>query len=92
MKSAPTATEIADEPRIVRQIPITGDNNIFRDGLGHGYSESAIGDDARTVHARMPSLKNPDAFTLTFLQRPFGSRLAFFPPLLEARPPTYPLP
>ena len=71
---------------------MTGDNNLVRDGQGHGYSESAIGDDARTIRAGMPSLKTPDTFLLSFVQRPFGSRLVFFPPLLEARPPTYPLP
>ena len=36
---------------------IPGLNNIFRDGQRHGYSESAIGDDARTIRARMPSFK-----------------------------------
>ena len=86
------AATVIHGARIVRQIPITGDNNIFRDGLGHGYSESAIGDDAKFVRARMPSLRKPDTFMLSFVQRRFGSRLAFFPPLLEARPPTYPLP
>jgi hypothetical protein len=40
-----------------RQWAVTGHNNIFRDGQRHGYSESAIGDDARTIRARMPSFK-----------------------------------
>ena len=41
----------------LQECAITGDNNIFREGERHGYSKSAIGDDSRTIRARMPSFK-----------------------------------
>ena len=51
---------------------ITGHNNIFRDGERHGYSESAIGDDARTIRARMPSFKETVTAQVRWMRSDFG--------------------